>query len=43
MRMRKLEKGQLIMFCEFMKVERKILHDSDKSRCDIIEIVDVLQ
>ena len=42
MRIRKLGKDQLIIFCEFIKVERKILYNSDKSRCDIIEIVDVL-
>ncbi len=41
--MRKLEKDQSVMFCELMKVERKILLCSDKTHCDTIEVVDVLQ
>lgn len=43
MRMRKLRKDQLVMFCESIKVERKVLHCSDKNQCDIIGIIDVLQ
>ncbi len=31
------------MFCRPMEVERKILHCSGKSRCDTIEVADVLQ
>jgi hypothetical protein len=43
MRMRKLGKGQSVMFCGPMEVERKILHCSGKTRCDTIEVADVLQ
>lgn len=43
MRMRKLGKGQSVMFCGPMEVERRILHSCDKSRCDTIEVADVLQ
>ncbi len=43
MRMRKLGKGQSVMFCGPMEVECKILHCSGKSRCDTIEVADVLQ
>ncbi len=43
MRMRKLGKGQSVMFCGPMEVERKILHCCGKTRCDTIEVVDVLQ
>ena len=41
--MRKLGKGQSVMFCGSMEVERKILHCSGKSRGDTIEVADVLQ
>ena len=43
MRMRKLGKGQSVMFCGPMEVERKILHCSGKTPCDTIEVADVLQ
>jgi hypothetical protein len=43
MRMRKLGKGQSVMFCGPMEIERKILLCSGKSRCDTIEVADVLQ
>jgi len=43
MRMRKLGKGQSVMFCGPMEVERKILHCSGKTQCDTIEVADVLQ
>ena len=43
MRMRKLGKGQSVMICGPMEVERKILRCSGKSRCDTIEVADVLQ
>lgn len=43
MRMRKLGKGQSVMFCGPMEIERKVLHCSGKSRCDTIEVADVLQ
>lgn len=43
MRMRKLGKGQSVMFCGPMEVERKILDRSGKNRDDIIEVADVLQ
>lgn len=41
--MRKLGKGQSVMFCGPMEVERKILHCSGKSPSDTIEVADVLQ
>ncbi len=43
MRMRKLGKGQSVMFCGPMEVERKIIHCSGKTRGDAIEVADVLQ
>ncbi|KAL2046481.1 hypothetical protein ABVK25_011836 [Lepraria finkii] len=42
-RMRKLGKGQSVMFCGPMEVERKIIHCSGKNRGDAIEVADVLQ
>ncbi len=43
MRMRKLGKGQSVMFCGPMEVERKIIHCSGKTQRDAIEVADVLQ
>ena len=43
MRMRKLGKGQSVMFCGPMEVERKILRCSGKRSSDMIEVADVLQ
>ncbi len=43
MRMRKLGKGQSVMFCAPMEVERTILHCSDKNPRDTINVADVLQ
>ncbi|KAI9820813.1 MAG: hypothetical protein M1826_000838 [Phylliscum demangeonii] len=43
MRMRKLGKGQSVMFCGPMEVECKILQCSGKTPSDIIEVADVLQ
>lgn len=43
MRMRKLGKGQSVMFCGPMEVERKIIHCSGKTQRDEIEVADVLQ
>ncbi|MCJ1392993.1 hypothetical protein MMC18_005865 [Xylographa bjoerkii] len=42
MRMRKLGKGQSVMFCAPVEVERKILHGSSKITGDRIEVADVL-
>lgn len=42
MRMRKLGKGQSVMFYGPMEVERKIIHCSGKTRGDTIEVADVL-
>ena len=42
MRMRKLGRGQSVMFCAPMEVERKILHCSSKNAGDRIEVADVL-
>ena len=41
--MRELGKGQSVMFCGPMEVERKILHCSGKSQSDTIEVADVLR
>lgn len=43
MRMRKLGKGQSVMFCGSTEIERKILRCSGKTHCDTIEVADVLQ
>lgn len=43
MRMRKLGKGQSVMFCGPMDVERKILDCCGKTRCSTIEVADVLR
>ena len=43
MRMRKLGKGQSVMFCGSLEVERKILHCSGKTRYEDIMVSDVLQ
>ncbi|KAH0566189.1 hypothetical protein GP486_000421 [Trichoglossum hirsutum] len=43
MRMRKLGKGQSVMFCGPAEVERKILQSSGKARGDIIDVFDVLK
>lgn len=43
MRMRKLGKGQSVMFCGPMEVENKILHCSGKPEYANIEVADVLQ
>ena len=43
MRMRKLGKGQSVMFCGPMEIERKILLCSGKAPDDTIEVADVLQ
>ncbi len=41
--MRKLGKGQSVMFCGPMEVERKIIHCSGKTHRDAIKVADVLQ
>ncbi|KAF3484464.1 uncharacterized protein GIQ15_03788 [Arthroderma uncinatum] len=43
MRMRKLGKGQSVMFCAPMEVERKILDCSGKGAGDRVEVADVLR
>ena len=43
MRMRKLGKGQSVMFFALMEVEHKIMNYSRKKSIDIIEVADVLQ
>lgn len=42
MRMRKLGKGQSVVFCSSMEIQRKIRERSDKSQ-DTIEVADVLK
>lgn len=42
MRMRKLGKGQSVMFCAPMEVEHKILERSKKTSANTIEVADVL-
>ncbi|KAI9652878.1 MAG: hypothetical protein M1829_001367 [Trizodia sp. TS-e1964] len=42
MRMRKLGKGQSVMFCGSMEIQQKILEYSGKSRFDALDVADVL-